>query len=426
MGNERRLPGRRHGYSSGRPEELWLRDDHLLCVRSIMMVENYQRFYYRDIESVTIVPTARRLKLNLIMGAGLGLAAFLMLFDLPTEVFVFFAIIVAIPMAINTAFGRSCTTVLRTRVNRRQLDSLRRLRTARKAVALLSTRITEDWRGWEMEEGSREDAKTQMEERTAGEAKDFADGRGWEERDATPALPHTSAPAATASTAATARGPGDPAPQGAPAAPAVSATPADLYTPTHSTHPELRLFDKADEKAYDKDGSTLPSTHPHAHTVGEDAPPLPPPLPQTAAVALRWHRALALAMVLQAVAALAFVIYPRLFMTVTCALLAVVTVAVAVMALIRQRREGADAAVRKACWSLGVFQLVFVHILLAIGGGLWGASTQPGFIKASLAKYHDELLAENGALRAICIVFAAIALLLAAWLSSALRRSRRR
>ena len=39
---------------------LWLGKDHLLCVDSSGYTETYKRFYFRDIQAVTLVATKRR------------------------------------------------------------------------------------------------------------------------------------------------------------------------------------------------------------------------------------------------------------------------------------------------------------------------------------------------------------------------------
>ena len=43
---------------------LWLGRDHLLCVDSSGYTETYKRFYFRDIQAVTIVATKRRTVFN--------------------------------------------------------------------------------------------------------------------------------------------------------------------------------------------------------------------------------------------------------------------------------------------------------------------------------------------------------------------------
>jgi len=141
MPTDRLLPGRHHALSSGFPEELWLRDDHLLCIKQNVIIESYQRFYYRDIEGITVVATRRGLLLNLLFGAILAVGALLLLLDVPRPVFYAFAGLWLALTLINLAYGATCKTVLCTRINTRTLTSLRRMRSTRKALALLHERI---------------------------------------------------------------------------------------------------------------------------------------------------------------------------------------------------------------------------------------------------------------------------------------------
>ncbi len=142
MSADRKLPGNTRTFSFGFPEELWLRGDHLLCVSISTIYENYRRFYYRDIESIVVTPTRARLLYNLLFCAIPLFGALLILLDVPARA-------VLIPVLapwllltlINTALGPTCKTVLRTRINTRVLGSLRRRRTAERALALLNARI---------------------------------------------------------------------------------------------------------------------------------------------------------------------------------------------------------------------------------------------------------------------------------------------
>lgn len=141
MPADRRLPGCPHAFTFGYPEDLWLRDDHLLCVTQTTVCENYQRFYYRDIEAITLVPTATFKVLNGCFLLPLALGAVLFLVGVPPLALAVFPVAWAILTAINLALGPTCKTVLRTRINTRTLASLRRTRAARKALALLTARI---------------------------------------------------------------------------------------------------------------------------------------------------------------------------------------------------------------------------------------------------------------------------------------------
>ncbi len=137
-----RLPGRAHGLFFGFPEELWLRQDHLLCVSLALFFENYQRLYYRDIESLTIVRTPRFWALNLLFALPLLAGLALLPLASPAPSLVLFALWLALTLA-NLLRGPTCKTVIRTRITTRTLTSLRRLRNAERAAALLEARVRE-------------------------------------------------------------------------------------------------------------------------------------------------------------------------------------------------------------------------------------------------------------------------------------------
>jgi len=52
-----KLPGHRRGFLRG--SSLWLAPDHLLLVKSLRFREEYQRFYFRDIQSIGIADGPR-------------------------------------------------------------------------------------------------------------------------------------------------------------------------------------------------------------------------------------------------------------------------------------------------------------------------------------------------------------------------------
>ena len=122
---------------------LWLGKDHLLCIDSSGYTESYKRFYFRDIQAVTIVATSRRKIWNgvllapmVICLAGLANA----LFSLPRKdaavivTWVIFTAVFAVPLLINNILGPACTCHLRTAVQIEELPSLSRVRRARKVL----------------------------------------------------------------------------------------------------------------------------------------------------------------------------------------------------------------------------------------------------------------------------------------------------
>src|SRR5262247_2101752 len=47
---------------------LWLGKDHLLCIEASNYVERYKRFYYRDIQAITVADSKRRVVWNWVLG----------------------------------------------------------------------------------------------------------------------------------------------------------------------------------------------------------------------------------------------------------------------------------------------------------------------------------------------------------------------
>ena len=139
----RRLPGRSGnlvGYST-----LWLGPDHLLSLTRTSFSEQYKRFYFRDVQSITIRKTDRRMVWSLILGGLTGL--FALIATRPNEVawllggmcvVIFFS-----SFLINWLRGPTCVSHLRTAVQTEKLPSLSRIRTASKVIRTLIPRIEE-------------------------------------------------------------------------------------------------------------------------------------------------------------------------------------------------------------------------------------------------------------------------------------------
>lgn len=117
---------------------LHLAPDHLLLRTSNLFVENYRRFYFADIEAITICKTNRRDLWTGGLAIGLFLSVLPML--LSGEVTCFFSICAGIfvcLMAYNLLRGATCRTKLQTRVQSRALP-LRRVRKALRVTARIS------------------------------------------------------------------------------------------------------------------------------------------------------------------------------------------------------------------------------------------------------------------------------------------------
>ena len=127
---------------------LWLGPDHLLCVDTTNYTESYKRFYFRDIQAITVQATKRRAVWNWILGIltalclalgifnslSAGVPLFTGLFEPGTIVSFVGFLIFGIPLLVNNLFGRTCICQLRTAVQTEELASLARVRKARQVL----------------------------------------------------------------------------------------------------------------------------------------------------------------------------------------------------------------------------------------------------------------------------------------------------
>jgi len=129
---------------------LWLGDDHLLCVDFSGYSEKYKRFYFRDIQAITLYKTARRLTWNWALGTPAVICLGVLVAQLlisrgqitpgpVTAAMVLLAFV--IPLILNNAFGPTTACQLRTAVQTEDLPSLNRLRQTRRILARLHTLI---------------------------------------------------------------------------------------------------------------------------------------------------------------------------------------------------------------------------------------------------------------------------------------------
>lgn len=126
---------------------LWLGKDHLLYQLSTGYTENYKRFYYSDIQAITIRKTTRFMVWNIILLALLlGFLAASYRYEFlayPSYTAAFFSFLF---LGINLFMGQTCVCQLYTRVSTEELHSLQRLRTAQKAIKIITPLIDEKQR----------------------------------------------------------------------------------------------------------------------------------------------------------------------------------------------------------------------------------------------------------------------------------------
>lgn len=130
----RRLPGRNFTRYS-----LWMAKDHVLNLRRRAFSEDYKRFYFQDIQAIITQKTATGKVLNSIWAllAGLfGLAAYGSAGDRVSTLWVFSGIFWLV-LFINYLLGPTCRCRIITGVQRSQLPSLSRLKTAEKVIGIM-------------------------------------------------------------------------------------------------------------------------------------------------------------------------------------------------------------------------------------------------------------------------------------------------
>ncbi len=131
-----RLPGKKHGLY--RRARLWLGDDHLLLVDSNTYQETYQRYYFKDIQGITIRKTAKGKIFNAVVGALAFLTCLQLLISWAGSdpVWLWFWGIASgfllLILMVNMVSGPTCACHIQTPISTNELPSLHRLGTARK------------------------------------------------------------------------------------------------------------------------------------------------------------------------------------------------------------------------------------------------------------------------------------------------------
>ena len=140
----RRLPGWHTGLFTR--DSLWSADDHILLVQSSGYVERYRRYYFKDIQGITVIPTPRSYRLALAIGTPLLLVAVVAVTSIAKMIqpeWAIFGGIFGMPLllgfVVNWVRGKSCRTTVYTAVADINLTPLSRLRPTLRAV----TRIAE-------------------------------------------------------------------------------------------------------------------------------------------------------------------------------------------------------------------------------------------------------------------------------------------
>lgn len=134
----RRLPGRSSGLGYG--TSLWEGDDHLLLVKWIAISESYRRFYFRDIQAITICSTRTWIVKGTLFGV-LGLLLALPAVLTGSSVLGLPAAGSIVASAWSFWRGPTCKTVIQTAIQSEPIRSLHRRNDARKVIARLREKI---------------------------------------------------------------------------------------------------------------------------------------------------------------------------------------------------------------------------------------------------------------------------------------------
>jgi len=124
---------------------LWLGDDHLLMVESDGYKEQYKRFYFKDIQGVTIRRTVDGKVVNFLLGLPLFFLCLGALSSKDTGAIascLFFGFLFLVFLVINVLRGPTCKTMLITAVQTERMATMGRLKTARKVLNRVQPLIT--------------------------------------------------------------------------------------------------------------------------------------------------------------------------------------------------------------------------------------------------------------------------------------------
>jgi hypothetical protein len=125
---------------------LYLGSDHLLSVETVFYSEKYRRFYFRDIQAITLRRTKRALVIGIVTGILTLLFVLGVLLSSAIEARVVWSILAGVcfvPFVVNLIYGPTCTCELRTAVQTEKVPSMSRVRRAHKVLARIRPLIAE-------------------------------------------------------------------------------------------------------------------------------------------------------------------------------------------------------------------------------------------------------------------------------------------
>ena len=139
-----RLPG--HGWTWTGPARLWLGEDHVLLVLNHCFHERYRRFFFADIQAVTVCRTHAGKVWTAVwamMFLFFGGIALMVPAGVATVVLASMAAPFGLLLLGNIALGPTCSCYVWTAVQTERVSAITRVRTARKFLERVQPKITE-------------------------------------------------------------------------------------------------------------------------------------------------------------------------------------------------------------------------------------------------------------------------------------------
>jgi hypothetical protein len=135
----------------------WLGADHLLCIDTTGFTETYKRFYFQDIQELSMNVTNRRNAWSLVLGvlSGISLITGFAIGEMALVVWLVISGVFLLFLVINVALGRTCRCHLRSAVQTEEMAPLRRVRGAQKVLARVRPLIVAAQGGLDPEEASK-------------------------------------------------------------------------------------------------------------------------------------------------------------------------------------------------------------------------------------------------------------------------------
>ncbi len=145
-----RLPGsglKRGSFLSlfGIRASIWTGEDHLLCLYSTGLSEDYRRFYYRDIQAITTQQTSQyKIEIVILVLLSMVLAyPSIILSGIPATIFMIITGLFMAFLIVHVLRGPTCTCYLYTAVSKEELPSLNRLKNAVTSLDIITPLIEE-------------------------------------------------------------------------------------------------------------------------------------------------------------------------------------------------------------------------------------------------------------------------------------------